>query len=69
MIEQDRIALLLSWKHSGFSVHNSVSGGAGGCRRGRAARALRDALAGQPAAVGLRSPNRRSETSAEGGGR
>ncbi len=25
LIEQERIALLLSWKHTGFSVHNSVS--------------------------------------------
>ena len=25
LIDEERIALLLSWKHSGFSVHNSVS--------------------------------------------
>lgn len=25
LIDQERIALLLSWKHSGFSVHNSAS--------------------------------------------
>lgn len=25
VIDEDRIALLLSWKHSGFSIHNSVT--------------------------------------------
>ncbi len=25
LIEEERIALLLSWKHTGFSEHNSVS--------------------------------------------